>query len=208
MAQLFSNNAGGTISGAITAVATSITLQAGEGSLLNSPTGGDFELVTLYDGASISASTNVEIVKVTARSTDTITVVRAQEGTSGFAFPDASGWEACNTAGTLDGLKEGRLGLFQGVTEKVHTMTSAAVDASNGNWQKRTLAGNETLTFTIGQGQSVYVTVVPGANTLTLSNVNEWVGGSAPSTIEAEHAFVFWSDDGSTITGLSVGGIS
>lgn len=96
----------------------------------------------------------------------------------------------------------------KGYTEIVHTMTSAAVVASNGTWQKRTLAGNETLTFTIAAGQSVFVTVVPGANTLTLSNVSEWVGGSAPASVEAEHLFVFWSDDGVTVSGLSIGGIS
>lgn len=208
MAQLFSNNAQAALASGITAGATSITLGTGEGAQFTSPTGGDYELITVYDGVDIASSSNIEIMQVTARSSDTLTVVREQEGTTGFAFSAGAGVEACNTAGTLDGLKEGRIGLFQGVTELVYTMTSAAVDASNGNWQKRTLAGNETLTFTIAQGQSVFVTVVPGANTLTLTNVTEWVGGSAPSAIEAEHAFVFWSDDGSTITGFSLGGIS
>jgi hypothetical protein len=208
MAQLFSNNATTTLASGITAVATSITLNTGDGALFEAPTGGDFELITVYDGATIAASTNVEVMKVTARSTDTMTVVRAQEGTTGFAFSSGAGVDACLTAATLDSLREGNAGPLKGVTETIHTMTSAAVDASNGNWQTRTLAGNETLTFTIAAGQSVYVTVVPGANTLTLSNVNEWVGGSAPSTIEAEHAFVFWSDNGSTITGNSIGGIS
>lgn len=208
MAQLFSNNATTTLASGITAVATSIPLNTGDGALFNAPTGGDFELVTVYDGADIANSTNVEIMQVTARTTDTLTVVRAQEGTTGFAFSSGAGVDACVTAATMDLVKQGQAGLLQNVTEKVHTMTSAAVDVANGNWQKRTLAGNETLTFTIATGQSVYVTVVPGANTLTLTNVDEWVGGAAPSTIEAEHAFVFWSDDGVNITGQSVGGIS
>lgn len=94
------------------------------------------------------------------------------------------------------------------VTETVYSMITVAVDSSNGTWQKRVMTGNETFTFTIGAGQSVFLTVIPGANTLTLSNVTEWVGGAAPTTIEAEHAFVFWSDDGTTITGQSVGGIA
>lgn len=92
--------------------------------------------------------------------------------------------------------------------EAVHVMTTAVVDGANGAWQKRTLAGNETFTFTLVAGQSIFATVVPGANTLTLTNVDEWVGGIAPPVIEAEHAFVFWSDDGVTVTGQSVGGIS
>jgi hypothetical protein len=92
--------------------------------------------------------------------------------------------------------------------EAVFVMPSPAIVDTNGGWQKRTLAGNETLTFSLAIGASIYVTVVAGANTLDLSNVDEWVGGSAPATIEAEHAFVFWSDDGVTITGSSLGGIS
>lgn len=208
MAQLFSNNATTTLAAGITAGATTITLNTGDGALFNAPTGGDFELITVYDGSDIATSTNVEIMKVTARTTDSMTVVRAQEGTTGFAFSLGDGIDACVTAETMNLVKQGQAGLLQNVTEKVHTMTSAAVDVANGNWQKRTLAGNETLTFAIATGQSVYVTAVIGANTLTLSNVDEWVGGSAPATIEAEHAFVFWSDDGVTITGQSVGGIS
>lgn len=92
--------------------------------------------------------------------------------------------------------------------ELVRPLTNALIDADLGTWQTRTLAGNETLTFDLFSGQSVYLTVIPGANTLTLTNVTEWVGGAAPSTIEAEHAFVFWSDDGIAVTGMSIGGIS
>jgi hypothetical protein len=97
---------------------------------------------------------------------------------------------------------------FVEVTETVHTMTSALIDAANGTMQKRTMADNETLTFTLAAGQSVYVTIVPAAFTLTLTNVTEWTGGAAPTTIEAEHGFVFWSDDGVTVSGHSVGGIA
>ena len=99
-------------------------------------------------------------------------------------------------------------GLIQAWRELVDILANAFIDAKNGTWQRRTLAGNETLTFSLFSGQSVYLTVVPGANTLTLTNVTEWVGGAAPSTIEAEHAFVFWSDDGIAVTGMSIGGIS
>jgi hypothetical protein len=208
MVQLFSNNAISSLSAGITAVDTTLVFSVGDGGKFNAPTGGDFELLALYDGATIDVSTNIEIVKMTARTGDTATIVRGQEGTSGFAFSASAGIEANNTAGTLDALKEMRAGLVKGATEFIHTMTTAAVDVTNGIGQSRTLAGNETLTFAIAAGQSVYITVIPGANTLTLTNVDEWVGGSAPATIEAEHAFVFWSDDGVTITGNSIGGIS
>lgn len=78
---LFANNAVSTLSAGITAVATSIFLQTGDGALFPSPGAGQEFRATLAD-----ASGNIEIVKCTSRSTDTLTVVRAQEGTTGYAF--------------------------------------------------------------------------------------------------------------------------
>ena len=54
---------------------TTITLSAGMGALFTAPTGGDYELVTL------ESATAKEIVKITARTGDVLTVVRAQGGT-------------------------------------------------------------------------------------------------------------------------------
>lgn len=68
MAQLFSNNASTTLSAGISNAVTTIAVV--DGSLFQSPTGGDFELLTITDG------TNWEVVKVTARATNTLTVVR------------------------------------------------------------------------------------------------------------------------------------
>lgn len=99
MAQLFSNNATATLASNITNVATSIVLATGKGALFNAPTGGDYELLTLTDG------TNVEIVKVTARSSDTLTVTRGQEGTTGRA------WASSNTT-VYAGITKGTLGAF------------------------------------------------------------------------------------------------
>jgi hypothetical protein len=209
MAQLFSNNGISSLASGITAGATSMTFATGEGVEFNAPTGGDFELLTLYDGATIDISANVEIVKMTARTADVATIVRAQEGTTGFAFSSADGIEAIDTAGTLDALKEGRAGLFQDVTEKVHTAASVDIDPANGNVQVRTLAGNETFTFTnIAAGQSVLLKIIPGANTLTLTNVAKWDnGGTAPSSISAEHWIIVSNIDG-TIVGTDRGGVS
>lgn len=95
--QLFANNATGYLNTAITAGATSITLQSGQGSLFPSPSAGDWFLATIYDGAS-----TIEIVKCTARSSDTFTVTRAQESTTASAFSAGASVEMALTKGTLE----------------------------------------------------------------------------------------------------------
>ena len=98
--QLFTNNADSALNGAIDTVTTSITVKTGEGSKFPSPTGGDYFLVTLFQKVG-AAEVNHEIVKCTSRSTDVLTVVRAQEGTTAKAFGNANPIELRVTAGTL-----------------------------------------------------------------------------------------------------------
>jgi hypothetical protein len=75
------NNGFSTLSAGITDSATTITLASGEGSRFPNPSSPDVFYATLID-----TSNNLEIVKVTARSTDSLTVVRAQDNTSARAF--------------------------------------------------------------------------------------------------------------------------
>jgi hypothetical protein len=98
MPQLFTNNAWSFLNGGITAVATSITLSTGEGARFPTPTGGDYFLLTLI-GLTNGVEASWEIVKVTARATDVLTVVRAQEGTSGVAWLSGTRVELRMTAG-------------------------------------------------------------------------------------------------------------
>jgi hypothetical protein len=81
MSFLFENNAVSTLLAGITNVATTLTVQAGDGALFPNPTGGDSFRATLQD-----ASDNIEIVDVTGRSGDVFTIVRGQEGTTGLAY--------------------------------------------------------------------------------------------------------------------------
>ncbi len=99
MTQLFSNNAGSSLSAAITSAATSMDLvSAGN---LPTPTGGDYFLLTLL-GLNASGVESVwEIIKCTARTNNTLTVVRAQEGTTGAAWPLGSVCQMRPTAGTF-----------------------------------------------------------------------------------------------------------
>ena len=83
MTILFTNNAATTLASSITDSATSLTVASGTGALFPSLSGGNIFYATLQ---SASAGTPIEIVKVTARSTDTFTIVRAQDNTSASAF--------------------------------------------------------------------------------------------------------------------------
>ena len=97
MAILFANNAYSTLASGISDSATSITLTTGEGARFPTPTGGDYFLATLID-----SSNNLEIVKCTTRSTDVLTVVRAQESTTARAYTTGDRIELRITAGVLD----------------------------------------------------------------------------------------------------------
>ena len=77
----FTNNASATLAGAITASATSVILTPGNGALFPALGAGEFCYATLVD-----SSNNLEVVKVTGRSTDTLTVVRAQDNTVARAY--------------------------------------------------------------------------------------------------------------------------
>jgi hypothetical protein len=92
----FANSAFATLAAGITNSATSITLTTGQGARFPSLGAGDYFYATLID-----ASNNLEIVKCTARSTDVLTVVRAQEGTTARAFSTADRIELRVTAAGL-----------------------------------------------------------------------------------------------------------
>jgi hypothetical protein len=78
---LFANNANTTLASSLTSVAT--TMSVTSASAFPSPTGSQYFYCTLADAAT---QTTIEIVKVTAVSGTTFTIVRGQDGTSGTAF--------------------------------------------------------------------------------------------------------------------------
>lgn len=87
MPALFKNNATATIAATITNTDTTIVLAAGLGNSFPLPTGSNYFYGTLFDNVG-----NYEIVKVTARVTDTLTVVRAQDGTNPLPFNAGAGF--------------------------------------------------------------------------------------------------------------------
>ena len=87
------NNAFGTLNAGINSSATTIVLTAGQGARFPSLSAGDYFYATLID-----TSNNLEIVKVTARSTDTMTVVRGQDNTTARAYSTNDRFELRPTA--------------------------------------------------------------------------------------------------------------
>lgn len=74
------NDASGVLSVAIAAGDVTLVLDAGQGAKFPTLAGGDWFPLVLEEGAKF------EIVRVTARAVDTLTVARAQEGTTAQAF--------------------------------------------------------------------------------------------------------------------------
>jgi hypothetical protein len=101
--QLWANNAEGTLSASVGDSDTTLVLQTGEGALFPTPSAGEFFKVTLYEVVS-GQEVNHEIVLVTARVSDTLTVVRAQEGTTARAFAAGTPVQLRVTAGGMEGL--------------------------------------------------------------------------------------------------------
>lgn len=97
MAVKFSNNGKTTLASGITNSATSITVN--DGSVFPSLSGSDTFFMTLED-----TSGNMEIVSVSAVSSNTLTVTRAQEGTTARAFSAGDKAENRLTAAGLNSL--------------------------------------------------------------------------------------------------------
>ena len=97
MPQVFYNNVFGQLAAELAAGATTATLSAGHG--FTDP-GTDWYLATLI-GVTGTTETSWEIVKVTAVSTNTLTLLRAQEDTTDATWPVGTRIELRLTAETV-----------------------------------------------------------------------------------------------------------
>jgi len=91
------NNAFGTLSASINTSDTTVTLDTGQGARFPTLSSGDY-----FYGTIIDTSNNLEIVKATARSTDSLTVVRAQDNTTARAFAIGDRFELRPTAALFE----------------------------------------------------------------------------------------------------------
>ena len=161
MSVKFANNAVSTLASGISDSATSITVASGNGALFPSLTGSEYFYATLID-----ASNNLEIVKCTARSSDVLTVTRAQESTSARAFSTGDRIELRITA--------------QSIVDATTSIpnSSLANSAITLNGSSVSLGGSATIgtdwqavktsAYTASAGEAVFANTSGGAFTLTL----------------------------------------
>lgn len=186
MAQyLFANNAATTLASDISTGATSLVVTTGTGSLFPSPSAGqqfNITLVRLSDSA-------YEIVTCTSRSTDTFTIVRAQESTTALAFVTGDKVELRVTKAGLDNFTQPEEAIswtaqqtFKELKDTAYNMsTGTSIDPANGTIQYKTLTGNTTFTEALEEGQTVLLAIDDGTAYTATWPTTTWVksGGTA-----------------------------
>ena len=180
---LFSNNASTTLASPLSSSATTMTVYPGQGALFPSPSSGQAFTVTL---TSASTGISTEIVFCTARSGDTFTIVRGQEGTTAQAWAAGDYVNNFITAGTAATFVQSPNPLTAGtygssVQIPVISINSTggitAISAANattntcqGSWNAAT--NTPTLTSSVGTpGYYYFVTV---AGTTNLNGISTW----------------------------------
>lgn len=140
---LAANNAQTVLAAGISASATTMTVNTGTGALFPSPSSGvSYFKLTLVDAATGQLT---EIVHVTARTGDTMTISRGQEGTTARAWSANDIAANMMTAGTLSLLAQTALSLqIANNLSEIAAAGSAAVSAAQSNLGLGTAATKNT----------------------------------------------------------------
>ncbi|HFI8375990.1 TPA: hypothetical protein ACGSHR_002874 [Escherichia coli] len=142
---LAANNAQTVLAAGISSSATSMTVNTGTGALFPSPASGvSFFKLTLVDAATGQLS---EIVHVTARSGDTMTIDRGQEGTTARAWSANDIAANMMTAGTLSYI----LSNFQPLDATLTALASLATGADKLAYFTGTDAAGQTDFTSLGR---------------------------------------------------------
>jgi microcystin-dependent protein len=128
MAELYSNGASALVVANVSPVATVIQVENGLGGAFPSPTGGDFaRLVIERDDALF------EVVYLTSKTADLLTVTRAQEGTTALAYTAGLARVECRvTKGMLEAMLQKSGGTMTGTLNLGgQALTNAAISGSS-----------------------------------------------------------------------------
>jgi len=168
---LFTNNAATGLVSPISSSATTLTVNGGSGTLFPNPTGGNYFMITLIS----SGSGNMEIVQCTARSGDTFTIVRAQEGTTAQSFAIGDSVQLRITAGSLQTFAN------PVVVNSVAAGTGISVSAATGNV---TIGNTGVVAVNAGSG----IGLSGSSGTVTISNTQTSVPTLATSNFTVQQA--------------------
>ena len=211
MSVKFSNNAKTTLSSGITSSATSIAVA--DASVFPSISGSEYFYVTFED-----LSGNVEIVKVTGVSSNTLTVVRGQEGTTARSYSSGDKAENRLTAGGLNDVAtqadtDTTYSAGSGITLSGTTFSNSAPDQTvsltgsgatsvSGTYPNFTVSSTDTnTTYSVGDGG-----LTQNNFTTTLKNKLDGIEASADVTDTANVVSALTA--GSNVTIASDGTIS
>ena len=174
------NNAFGTISAGISTSDTTIALDSGQGARFPALGSGDYFYGTLVD-----TSNNIEVVKVTARSTDSLTVTRAQDNTTARAFAIGDRFELRPTAALFEDTADIDLNV---PAQSSHSGKFLTTDGTNVSWgdagsfavlSDTTVATSDpTVTTNPPAAGHIYVNKSSGEMfvcTDATNNANQWI---------------------------------
>ncbi|HEX4843202.1 MAG TPA: hypothetical protein VFV57_05985 [Limnobacter sp.] len=165
MALLLKNNAYSRLAASISDVANSLTVTTGHGDRFPIATGGNYFKITLQDAAN-----NIEIIRVTARNSasDTMTILRGQEGTTARAWNLGDIVECRFTAGIM-----GPLTVFDeestaaGIRGKIDVPTRTGGDAS-GLWNI-SVSGNAATATVLQTARNINGVSFNGSSDITVT---------------------------------------
>ena len=169
------NNAVGTLASGIDSTTTTIVLTAGQGAKFPTTAEGEW-YSAIYNSTDYSAphlDPNFEIVKITARSTDTLTVVRGQDGTTavshntgGKTYTFFNGWFKISIDRTRDAITA-----VSGTIPNVVDCAGACATAVSGigsNVRTLRVSGTEPVASNLSIGETITVWPI-GAGAFNIS---------------------------------------
>lgn len=162
---IFANNANSTLAGPISNVATTLNVQSGAGAEFPNPSGAQQFTVTLNDAAT---GLLTEIMYCTSRATDTLTVVRAQEGTVAQSWLAGDLVANVCTAGTMAAMQQTSALQPSRTVTASGALTMTTADNGGGVLLNRLSSpGVSSTTLPVSAGGSTY-SIADGAKNFNL----------------------------------------